>query len=307
MMHGLPPHRGAHLAAEHPHRPEESELPRALVDRERQRVADADGRDHDRQPEEAVDQVQHAGDLRDDVVAEAVLVEHLDAGNAGDRRLDVTPNGLEVGAVGEPDEEVLVDVLRRDRVEVGAGEDPVADQVGVVGDRLHRDVELASLRDAGDDVVADRQVVALGDGGVDDDPAVGEIVERALDHRRLEHLRQRRRVGAAQEGGGRVAVVVDDLAGAEAEAADRLHTWHRGHQLGGATGQAGEAGSEALVGLHDEVGTQPARHLVGDGRLGRLCEHRDEADERDARSAGRRRWPTCASGSGPRSPSPGGR
>ena len=197
-----------------------------------------------------------------------------------------TPNGLEVGAVGEPDEEVLVDVLRRDRVEVGAGEDPVADQVGVVGDRLHRDVELASLRDAGDDVVADRQVVALGDGGVDDDPAVGEIVERALDHRRLEHLRQRRRVGAAQEGGGRVAVVVDDLAGAEAEAADRLHTWHRGHQLGGATGQAGEAGSEALVGLHDEVGTQPARHLVGDGRLGRLCEHRDEADERHADQQG---------------------
>ncbi len=54
--HRLPPHDRAQLTPGHPHRPQQSELPGAVQDRECQGVADAEESDDDREREQGIDE-----------------------------------------------------------------------------------------------------------------------------------------------------------------------------------------------------------------------------------------------------------
>jgi hypothetical protein len=65
--------QGPRLPAGHAHRPERAQLPRALVDRERQRVGDAEQRHQHAHGQERVEQDQDAVDAAADLVLELLL------------------------------------------------------------------------------------------------------------------------------------------------------------------------------------------------------------------------------------------
>ena len=87
-----------HLAARHPDRPQHPQLPRAFVDRERQRVGDPEQRDHDRQREQRVEEVDELVDLFFAAFLQFLLVE--DFGDREGRFDALGEQRLDLGRVG---------------------------------------------------------------------------------------------------------------------------------------------------------------------------------------------------------------
>ena len=124
-----------------PDRPQHPDLAAPLDHRQRQGVDDAEDRDHDGQAEQAVEQPEQAVDLARQRALELVAVLDVDDVVRFGRLLQAGAQRGEVGARGGLDQRDLVGPLirRRERAVDVAGDDPGADQVGVVvdaGDRL---------------------------------------------------------------------------------------------------------------------------------------------------------------------------
>ena len=110
---GLGEHHLASLAAAHAHGAEQADLPRPLQHGEGKGVGDAEQRDQEGQPEQAVHGDQHAVELRllIGLVAGAVVELHL--GMVDQHRIDGRPADRRVDAIGQPGEGEQVEVAGR--------------------------------------------------------------------------------------------------------------------------------------------------------------------------------------------------